>query len=101
MKFAKTFFILIALTLFTISASHAQLLYGTTGGGNPGDLYTVDPSTGVVTVVGALTDGGNSYAVTGLAFDSITGVLYGSTSSQSPNGGSSLVSINPLTGQVN
>jgi hypothetical protein len=78
-----------------------EVLLGTTGGGAPGELYSIDPNTGAATPIGALVDSSaNSYAVTGLAFDSLTGILYGSTSFQSPTGAASLVAINPLTGAV-
>jgi hypothetical protein len=84
----------------TAPISAQSILYGTTGGGSPGSLYTIDPSTGGGTLVGLLVDGSaNPYAVTGLAFDS-TGTLYGSTSSNSPTGAGQLVTINPMSGLV-
>jgi hypothetical protein len=77
------------------------VLFGATGGGNPGQLYTINPSTGTATPVGALVDAlANTYAVTGLAFDSVNGILYGSTSKNSPTGSQSLVAIDPTTGLV-
>ena len=80
-----------------------EILLGTTSGVT-GDLYQIDPNTGVGTLIGPLIDNGfNPYAVTGLAFDSVNGVLYGSTSNNSGAGGSSskeLVAINPTTGTV-
>ncbi len=80
-----------------------EVLLGTTGG-ITGDLYRIDPSTGLPTLIGPLIDNGfNPYAVTGLAFDSVNGLLYGSTSNNSGAGGSSskeLVAINPNTGAV-
>ena len=93
--------LLSALVLLPFAKAEAQsILYGTTGGGNPGALYTIDPVTGTATFVANLVDAAaNPYAVTGLAFDSV-GTLYGSTSSQSPTGPSELVTINPLTGLV-
>ncbi|HEX4639419.1 MAG TPA: PEP-CTERM sorting domain-containing protein [Chthoniobacterales bacterium] len=82
-------------------ASGQEILLGTTGGPSPGELYSIDPNTGSATAIGALVDASaNTYSVTGLAFDSLTGILYGATSSNSPYGAQSLVSIDPLTGFV-
>ncbi|HEY2861161.1 MAG TPA: hypothetical protein VGJ21_22315 [Terracidiphilus sp.] len=78
-----------------------QPLYGGTSGA--GSLYTIDPKTGAVTLVHALVGASNAsltYGVTGLAFQPGTGILYGSTSPDSPNSGNSLVTINPANGQV-
>jgi PEP-CTERM motif len=78
-----------------------EVLLGTTGGSGTGTLYSIDPSTGAATGIGLLIDGtGHPYAVTGLAFDNVTGILYGSTSNRSPTGSNSLVAINPSTGAV-
>lgn len=102
LKTKKAAVCLFALLLGLAAPLNAQsVLYGTTGGpSNPGNLYTIDPSTGFATLVGPLVDGSaNAYAVTGLAFDA-TGTLYGSTSSNSPTGVSSLITINPLSGLV-
>jgi hypothetical protein len=43
---------------------------------------------------------GNAYAMTGMAFHPTSGVLYGSTSNQSPTSSGYLVTIDPLTGLV-
>lgn len=43
---------------------------------------------------------GNPYAITGIAFDPFTGILYGSTSNNSTTARQSLVTINPLTALV-
>ena len=78
-----------------------EVLLGTTGGAATGTLYRIDPSTGAATGIGLLVDSStHSYAVTGLAFDNVTGILYGSTSNNSPTRSSSLVSIDPSTGSV-
>src|SRR5437868_11247652 len=91
----------LALAFVALPNSGAQVLYGATGGVKPGSLYTIDPSTGAGTLVGLLLDSTNhNYALTGLAFDSVTGVLYGATSSQSPTATSELVTVNPSTGLV-
>ena len=66
-----------AIVLLGTTAQAAPLLFGADGsGGNPSNLYIIDPATGgVASTVGAI-----GFAVTGLAFDPTTGVLYGSTS---------------------
>src|ERR1700724_2002950 len=77
-----------------------EVLLGTTGG-VAGDLYNINSSTGAATLIGPLVDGTfNPYAVTGLAFDNVTGILYGSTSNSSSTGKRELVAINPNTGAV-
>jgi type VI protein secretion system component Hcp len=76
-------------------------LWGATSGS--GSLYTVNPATGAATLVHALVGASNSsltYGVTGLAFQPGTGILYASTSPDSPNSGDGLATINPATGQV-
>jgi hypothetical protein len=77
----------------------AQALYGATSSGH-GELYILNPTTGgVVQDIGPLNDAGAvNYSVTGMAFDPITGVLYGSTGGAS---GHNLLTINPATGLVN
>jgi hypothetical protein len=77
-----------------------EVLLGTTSG-TSGDLFNINPSTGAPSLIGPLIDNGlNPYAVTGLAFDTVNGILYGSTSNQSATGVSSLVMVNPNSGQV-
>lgn len=79
-----------------------EVLLGTTAQSSAvGDLYSINPNTGAATLIHALADGtGNPYAVTGLAFDNVTGILYGSTSNRSSTGARELVAINPNTGFV-
>jgi hypothetical protein len=62
----------------------------------------LNPANGaVVSTVGPLQDSlGRSYGLTGLAFNPITGVLYGSTSNGSPTAPGSLVTVNPATVRV-
>jgi len=103
-RLARIFPVLIAalLVVVPIEQTNAQtLLYGTTGGpSNPGNLYTVDPATGFATLVGALRDTDLAgYAVTGIAFGA-DGVLYGSTSANSPTAPGSLVTIDPTSGFI-
>jgi uncharacterized protein (TIGR03437 family) len=123
-RIQKTLYCLIAGVCFYVSAASAQIgaitnvgktvnnmdaiafnsagvLYGGTSGA--GSLYTVNPSTGAVTLVHALVGASNpslTYGVKGLAFQPGTGALYAATSPDSPNSGNSLVTINPATGQV-
>jgi hypothetical protein len=85
--------------LAVVARTEAQdILYGSTSSGQ-GELYTLNPATGgVVQDIGPLDDASSvNYSVTGLAFDPITGVLYGSTGGFS---GHDLLSINPSTGLV-
>jgi hypothetical protein len=70
-----------------------QTLYGTKGGSVASDLYTIDPVTAAQTSVGP-----TGHAITGLAFDPTTGILYGVTTNLDPGAPRSLVTINPLTG---
>lgn len=75
-------------------------LYGSTAaGGVAGELWVINASTGAaLTDVGPLNDvTGKNYGVTGLAFDPVSGLLYGSTSGHS---GTSLLAINPSTALV-
>lgn len=78
----------------------APVLLGTTGGtGNnnipvpPSNLYRVDPATGAVTSLG-----NTGYAITGLAQDPTTGILYAVSNSRSPVGPLTLLTLDPATG---
>lgn len=68
-------------------------LYAAIGGSVNSDLYTIDPATGAETSVGA-----TGFAITGLAFDPTSGVLYGITSNLSPSNPRSLITVDPATG---
>lgn len=58
------------------------------------DLYTLDPATGLMTSdIGPI-----GFALTGLALNPITGILYGATSNQSAINPRSLISIDQNTG---
>jgi uncharacterized repeat protein (TIGR03803 family) len=91
----------VSVVLLVVTADAQSILYGTTGGpSDPGNLYTINPATGFATLVGPLVDASNNhYAVTGLAFGS-NGVLYGSTSANSPTLPGELLTINTITGRV-
>jgi hypothetical protein len=78
--------------LFLVCANQARAdtLYGVTGaGGSSSSLYTIDPKTGVATLVGAV-----GISLNGIAYDSHNGMLYGIAGSSSNN----LVTINTTTG---
>jgi hypothetical protein len=83
-----------------VAPAHAQL-YATTSAGGPGELYILNPANGgLVQDVGPTNDAGaQNYPITGLAFNPLTGVLYGSTGNAGATD-ATLVTINPLTGLV-
>jgi hypothetical protein len=92
-------FVFSALVLLALAVqADASTLYGATSSGH-GELYVLNPATGSpLQDVGALNDvTGLNYAVTGLAFDPGTGVLYGSAGGVS---GTKLLTINPATASV-
>jgi hypothetical protein len=82
--------------------AHAGHLYIADGAlSNAGNLYRVDTSTALATPIGALVDGsGAAYSVNGMAWDSATNTLFGSTSAASPTLPNGFVRINPSNGQV-
>ncbi|HEX5218779.1 MAG TPA: PEP-CTERM sorting domain-containing protein [Verrucomicrobiae bacterium] len=89
--------------LFTTNELRAQpVLYGATAAGGPGSLYTINPLTGaMISNIGPLNDAlGANYPITGLAFNPVTGLLYGSTGNSVASSAAKLVSINPATGLV-
>ena len=93
--------LLIGVVVLNCASVEAATLYAATSAGAPGELYTLDPTTGaMVSDIGPLNDLLSvNYPITGLAFNPITGVLYGSTG----NAGSvdaMLVTINPATALV-
>lgn len=79
-----------------VPAHAAQRLFGADGAaGNPAtNLYVLDPTNGAI----ISTTGPIGFAITGLAFDRSTGVLYGSTGKASPTSPRSLVRIDTTTG---
>jgi hypothetical protein len=94
-----------ALTLIALpTRSDAADLYAASGQGSTGELYILDPATGAtITDVGPLNDStARNFGMTGLAFDPVSGVLYGSSANanadQSTRG--QLVTINPANGLV-
>lgn len=70
------------------------LLWGARAGSlTTSDLYTINPASGASVSVGAI-----GFAVTGLAMDPLTGILYGSTSTNSAANPRSIITIDPSTG---
>lgn len=71
-----------------------ETLYAARGGSaTTSDLYTINPVTAAPTSIGPI-----GFAITGLAFDPTSGVLYGVTSNNSAADPHSLITIDPLTG---
>jgi hypothetical protein len=94
-----------ALTLIAIPLrSDAVTLYAASGQAAAGELYILDPATGAtITDVGPLNDStGRNFGMTGLAFDPVSGVLYGSSAHGNADltTRDQLVTINPATGLV-
>src|SRR5687768_14476372 len=92
-----------ALAALALAArADAGIIYAATAAGAPGQLYTLDPSTGAMaTNVGPLNDAlGTNYPITGLAFHPTSGLLYGSTGNSPDATAARLVVINPATAQV-
>ncbi|MCI0457349.1 MAG: DUF4394 domain-containing protein [Gemmataceae bacterium] len=94
MKRATLFLAIATLLLAWPGRAQGDLvLYGADGsGGNPSNLYIINPATGAV----QQTVGPIGFGVTGLAFDPTTGTLYGSTGAASRTQG--LITINLTTG---
>src|SRR2546423_7536356 len=97
----RTFLLITLCLVSTLTGAFAQeILLGTTSGA-AGRLYSINPNTGAGTQIGFLQDGiGDPFGVTGLAWDNLTGVLYGSTSNNSATTPGALVTIDPNTGTV-
>jgi PEP-CTERM putative exosortase interaction domain len=102
MKLSNPILLSIALSLASAVASAAATLYGSTASGGPGELYILNPATGgVIQDVGPLNDALNAnYGVTGLAFNPVTGLLYGSTGNADAATAAKLIQINPVNGLV-
>jgi hypothetical protein len=95
MNIRVTMALVIALAV-GVPAHAAQRLFGADGaGGNPAtNLYVLNPTNGaIISTIGPI-----GFAITGLAFDPSTGVLYGSTGNASPTSPRSLVRIDTATG---
>lgn len=89
---------LLALPSVAAALPQPTLLMTTGGAGNkketpPSDLYSVDPATAATT-----SRGGTGFAITGLAQDPTTGILYGVSNAKSPIAPKTLLTIDPATG---
>jgi hypothetical protein len=94
-KIAAVLVFAVALVTGAVSAASAAVLFGVTGAGNTSSsLYTINTTTGAGTLIGST--GFNH--VTGLAFNPITGMLYGHVSDIFGSGATTLISIDPTTG---
>jgi hypothetical protein len=97
-------FVALAWVPLVSGSATAQVLYAASGSnGVDGTLYTLNPATGaVVTTVGALRNAAGTafYGLTGMAYDPVGDVLYGSTSNASATAPGSLVRIDRSTGIV-
>jgi hypothetical protein len=102
MKTAVAFLCAVGLLLTSSPTPAATVLYGATAAGGAGELYTINPLTGaMISDVGPLNDSlGANYPITGLAFNPVTGLLYGSTGNSVAASAAKLVSINPANGLV-
>lgn len=91
-----------AVLLSVCGSAQAGVLYAADGAlSQAGNLYTVDTNTALTTTIGPLVDAaGAPYAINGMAWDSATNTLYGSTSGASPTFANGLVRINPASAQV-
>jgi uncharacterized repeat protein (TIGR01451 family) len=79
-----------------VASATPYVLFGATGGGGPApttsDLYRIDPATGASTTVGPI-----GQSLTGMAYDPLTGVVYGVTTGSSACA-RCLVTVNTSTG---
>jgi hypothetical protein len=84
------------------SRADAGVLYAATSAGTTGELYILNQTNGtVIQDIGPLNDvAGLNYPITGLAFNPISGVLYGSTGNNPLATAGMLVRIDPATAQV-
>src|SRR6188472_116299 len=95
----------LAGAIFLLAASSAialpaPTLFMTTGGTGesgktapPSELWRVDPASG-----STASAGNTGFAITGLAQDPTTGILYGVSNNKSPISPKTLLTINPATG---
>jgi hypothetical protein len=105
MRFRVGILLACMAVLFSVAPvipAHSQL-YGATGSAAvEGHLFILDPATGssLLDIGALLTAAGAPVGITGLAFDPVSGVLYGSTANASPNLAQHLVTIDPVTALV-
>jgi hypothetical protein len=96
------FALAVLAVLSCVTGADAAVLYASSAAGATGELYIINPANGaLVQDVGPLNDAGAvNYPITGLAFNPITGVLYGSTGNNPTATAARLVTINPASGLV-
>jgi hypothetical protein len=83
---------LTAILLLVAPARAEETLYGASGSNNRSGLYVVDPNTAAGTFIDAIrTPDFQSLLVTGIAFNPLSGILYGTTTD------GRLVTIDPST----
>ncbi len=101
MRYLQAGAAIIAVLVLSATAN-AVTLYATTAAGASGELYSLDPANGAVLQdIGPLNDASNvNYPITGLAFNPLTGVLFGSTGNSVPATAATLVTIDPATAKV-
>ena len=105
MKTLTRLYSTLALLVSLAICAHAQTIYVATGSnGSAGSLYTFDVATGSeLSAPVAITNasGGGGIGITGLAFNPVTGDLFGVTVRDTSSGNTvaaSLVKIDPATG---
>lgn len=90
----------IAVALLALSSSAAEAgLIGSVKdfGSESGKLYSVNETTGAVTLIGA---GTNPHALSGIDFHPVTGLLYGVWTASGSGNPSTLVRLDPVTGSL-
>jgi hypothetical protein len=85
MKATRIAFCVFATIAAGTRADAQSVLYGGTAANGPGQLVTLNPNTGaVLTTIGPTNDStGNTYGLTGLAYNPGNGLLYGSSANGS------------------
>jgi hypothetical protein len=102
MKVLHVFLCALAAAALAARADAQEQLYACTAFGHPGELYIINAATGAtVQDIGPLNDASSTnYGITGLAFNPVTGVLYGSTADNVAATRAQLVTIDPATARV-
>jgi hypothetical protein len=90
----------IIFTLALAASTRAESLFAATAAGGSGTLYELNPKNGsILRDIGPLSDvQGINYPVTGIAFNPLTGDLYGSTGGRDVVTGARLIKVDQLTG---
>jgi hypothetical protein len=98
---SRCFLWVLGLLLLVPHIASASTMYASTSAGAPGELYIISTTNGsLVQDVGPLNDAlGTNYPITGMAFNPVSGVLYGSTG-DADTVDAMLVTINPASARV-